>query len=242
MKVIVADDEAPARRLLVRLLETLGATVLAEADTGLAVLEAVGRARPDVILLDIHMPEMDGLELAARYAHLPPIVFVTAHDAHALRAFEVGAVDYLLKPVRLERLAEALHRAMGRGEGNPAVFPANALPPAQERTARVVTHSRGAIRFFDATTIDRFRAADKYTAFIVDGEEHLTDEPLTALEQRLASFGFVRMHRSELVRIAAVRALTHDAEGHHAELASGEIVEISRRMLAAVKEALGVAP
>ena len=140
--------------------------------------------------------------------------------------------------MHLERLAEALHRALGRGETNLPVFPANARAPAP----RVVTHARGAIRFFDATTIDRFRASDKYTSFLVDGEEHLTDEPLTALEERLQGFGFVRMHRSELVRIAAVRALTHDAEGHHAQLVNGEVVEISRRMLAAVKEALGVAP
>lgn len=235
MKVVVADDEAPARRMLIRLLQTLGAEVVAEAETGLATLEAVGRTRPDLILLDIHMPETDGLALAARYAHLPPIVFVTADDAHALTAFDVGAVDYLLKPVTLERLAAALHRVEGRR--GPSPFPTAApLPP------RVVIHTRGVIRFFDVATIDRFRAADKYTAFTVDGQEHLTEEPLTALEERLVPHGFVRVHRGELVRVAAIRALTHDDDGHRVHLADGQVVPVSRRLVTALRTALALPP
>jgi two-component system, LytTR family, response regulator len=240
MKVIVADDEAPARRALARMLGTLGAELVAEAENGLDVLEAVGRTRPDVILLDIEMPEMDGLELAARYASLPPIIFVTAHDAHALRGFEVGAVDYLLKPVALDRLATALHRASVRAERASQAFPRVQKPGPEPRTPRVVTHERGSIRFFDATTIDRFRASEKYTLFTVEGVEHLTNESLGALEQRLREFGFVRAHRSELIRVAAVRSLTQDADGYRAELASGAVVEVSRRLIASVKEALGL--
>jgi two-component system LytT family response regulator len=240
MKVIVADDEAPARRALIRMLGTLGAELVAEAANGLEVLEAVGRTRPDAILLDIQMPELDGLELAARYAYLPPIIFVTAHDAYALRGFDVGAVDYLLKPVALERLATALHRASTRHENVAQAFPSVRTPLPEPRTPRVITHERGAIRFFDATTIDRFRASDKYTVFTVEGVEHLTNEPLSALEQRLRDFGFVRVHRSELVRVSAVRSITQDAGGYHAQLASGAVVEVSRRLLASVKEALGL--
>jgi two-component system LytT family response regulator len=240
MKVIVADDEAPARRALVRLLGMLGAEVTAQAENGLEVLEAVGRTRPDAILLDIHMPEMDGLELAARYAHLPPIIFVTAHDEHALRAFEVGAVDYLLKPVALDRLATALHRVVARAESASQAFPAVERPAPEPRAPRVVSHERGVIRFFDATTVERFHAADKYTVFTAGAAEHLTDEPLNALEQRLQDFGFVRVHRSELIRIAAVRSLTQDDEGYHVHLASGVAVAVSRRLVAAVKAALGL--
>jgi DNA-binding LytR/AlgR family response regulator len=214
--------------------------VTAQAENGLQVLEAVGRTRPDAILLDIHMPEMDGLELAARYAHLPPIIFVTAHDEHALRAFEVGAVDYLLKPVALDRLATALHRVAARAESAAQAFPALEWPPAEPRAPRVVSHERGVIRFFDARTVDRFHASDKYTVFSADGAEHLTDEPLNALEQRLHDFGFVRVHRSELIRLAAVRSLTQDAEGYHVHLAGGAVVAVSRRLIASVKAALGL--
>jgi two-component system LytT family response regulator len=239
MRVLIADDEAPARRLLARLLGTLGVAVVAEAESGEAALDAAFRTKPDVILLDIHMPEMDGLELAARYAHLPPIVFVTADDAHALRAFEVGAIDYLLKPVRVERLAEALERAAIRAANEPVSFPAR--ESREQRPPRVVTHDRGATRFFDARAIARFQASEKYTVFWAEGEEHVTDEPLVALEARLAPHGFVRAHRSELIRVAAVRALTQDAGSYRAHLVDGQVVEVSRRLVASVKEALGLA-
>jgi DNA-binding LytR/AlgR family response regulator len=225
MKVVIADDEAPARRALARLVEKLGSVVVAEAETGLDVLAAVGEARPDVILLDIHMPDLDGVELATRFAHLPPIVFVTAHDEHAVRAFELGAVDYLLKPVTLERLAAALHRVAARD--------------IRVATPRIVTRERGALRVFDATRIDRYRATDKYTVFVVEGTEHASEEALSLLEERLRPFGFLRVHRSELVRVAAIEALRTDAAEHTLLLADGQVVPVSRRLLASVKTAIG---
>jgi DNA-binding LytR/AlgR family response regulator len=239
MKVVVADDEEPARRLLIRLLGQLGGiSVVAEAADGIEALAAVGREAPELLLLDIDMPELDGLELAARYAHLPPIVFVTAHDEHALRAFDVGAVDYVLKPVQLERLAKALARARERNAS--AAAPLEALLRTRGvEGARVLAQERGELLIFDATGIDRFHASDKYTMFSVDGREHLTEEPLTALEERLRAFGFLRVHRAELVRVAAIRALTSAPGGHQARLADGQVVRVSRRFLPDLKRALG---
>jgi DNA-binding LytR/AlgR family response regulator len=239
MKVVVADDEEPARRLLIRLLGQLGGiSVVAEASNGIEALAAVGREAPELLLLDIDMPELDGLELAARYAHLPPVVFVTAHDEHALRAFEVGAIDYVLKPVQLERLATALARARERNAS--AAAPLEALLRTRGVDgARVLAQERGELLIFDAMAIDRFYASDKYTMFSVDGREHLTEEPLTALEERLRAFGFLRVHRAELVRVAAIRALTSAPGGHQARLADGQIVRVSRRFLPELKRALG---
>jgi DNA-binding LytR/AlgR family response regulator len=240
MKVVVADDEEPARRLLVRLLGEIGGIeVVGEAATGVDALAIVGRTRPDVLLLDIDMPEMDGLELAARHADLPPVVFVTAHDEHAVRAFELDAVDYLLKPVGRERLAAALQRARARAGAGPA----DAALLAHARTdgiPRVVVRERDAILVFEATAIDRFHAADKYTLFTVEGREHATEESLLALEVRLAAHGFVRVHRGELVRISAIRALTTRDGMHEAQLRDGSSVRVSRRSLAALKAALGI--
>jgi DNA-binding LytR/AlgR family response regulator len=235
MRVLIADDEAPARRLLARLVQQLGSDVVGEVDSGLAVLAAVSSAAPDVILLDIHMPELDGIELAARYAHLPPVVFVTTHDEHAVRAFELGAVDYLLKPVRLERLATALHRVQARRA------PATPAPVPEAGARRVVTRDRDTIRVFDVASIDRFHATDKYTVFHVDGAEHVTEESLTALEQRLGPHDYLRVHRGELVKIAAITSLTSDDEGHFVMLRSGARVPVSRRLVSAVKDALGIA-
>src|SRR5262249_41072309 len=148
--------------------EAEGIEAVEEAADGQEALAAVDRMKPDLLLLDIHMPGLDGLELAAAYAHLPPVVFVTAHDEHAVRAFEVNAIDYLLKPVRPERLARSLERARGRS----AAESFRALPRSSEPDPpRVVTHERGTIRFFDARAINRFWASEKYTLFVSEGEE-----------------------------------------------------------------------
>ncbi len=240
MKVAIADDEAPARALLRRLLDELGGIeIVGEAATGLEALTLVGQTRPDVLLLDIDMPEMDGLELAARYARLPPIVFVTAHEEHAVRAFEVDAVDFVLKPVRRERLAAALARARTRaGAGAPE---ATALGHVRtDGVPRVVAHEGNTVLVFEITGIDRFSAAEKYTVFSVDGCEHMTEESLTGLEARLAEHGFLRVHRGELVRVAAVRALTSTGGEHEARLRDGTTLRVSRRSVAALKAALGI--
>jgi DNA-binding LytR/AlgR family response regulator len=182
------------------------------AGAKLEAIEVMAATRPDLLLLDIDMPELDGLALAARYAFVPPVAFVTAHDEHAVRAFELGAIDYLLKPVRVERLAQALERAAARvptGAGR-AAWPT--LPPSPTEIPRVVTHERGTTCLFDARAITRFRSADKYTIFVAGGAEHLTEEPLGAL--RSGDGGSV------------------------AELSDGQVVRISRRMVTPLKRAL----
>jgi two-component system LytT family response regulator len=239
MRVLVVDDELPARRRLTRMLAALdGIAAVDEATSSLEALAAVERARPDLLLLDIHMPGLDGLSLAARYADLPPVVFVTAHDEHAVAAFAVHAVDYLLKPVRPQRLAEAIDRARTRGPLPPGAF--NVLrSPARSTAPRVVTHQRGEIRFFDALTVTRFWAEAKYTMFRAHGGEHLTTESLSALADPLTSHGFVRVHRRELVRGSAIRALRLTGGVHTVELDDGQTPQVGRRAVAALKRLLG---
>jgi len=230
MKAMVVDDEAPARRRLARMLEAIdGVQVSAQLEDGDAVLLALERDWPDVIFLDIRMPGLDGVSLAQRGGDLPLIVFVTAYDQYAVRAFELEAVDYLLKPVRPERLAAAVARVRAR------------IPPrASEGVPRIVSASRGLFRVFDARQITRFWASDKYTSFRAEQSEHLTDESLNALEQRLVQHGFVRVHRAELVRLDAIRALrTHDG-GHEITLVDGQVARVSRRALTGIKSALGL--
>jgi DNA-binding LytR/AlgR family response regulator len=249
--VLVVDDEAPARRRLIRMLETLPEVMVAgeasDADTALAQVAAL---TPDLVLLDIQLPGMDGLALAARYADLPPIVFVTAHDEFAVRAFELDAVDYLVKPVRPERLAAAIERARRRGEvdrragearGATETLARLTTPRAGEApSTRVVVIERGALRLFDAREVTRFWASDKYTLFHAGGEEHLTQEPLSALAARLEPAGFMRVHRGELINVARVRAVRAEHGQHLAELDDGQAARISRRVLTAFKAALGV--
>lgn len=248
MKVLIVDDEAPARRRLIRMISAMAdVTVAGEAGDAEAALAQVAALAPDVALLDIRLPGMDGLALAARYAHLPPIVFVTAHDEFALRAFELDAVDYLVKPVRPERLTAALARVRRRLDARDAssaatlVRLAEAAPPAPPAAAsvRIVVVDRGALQLFDAHEVSRFWASDKYTLFLAAGEERLTQEPLAALAARLEPHGFMRVHRGELVNLARVRAVRSE-DGHHlAELDDGQVARVGRRVLTAFKAALG---
>lgn len=237
MRVCIVDDEAPARQRLSRMLETCGEVTIDEASDAMEALERLGQTAYDAVFLDIRMPGISGLELARSTRTLPPVVFVTAYGEHALEAFDVCAFDYLVKPVRRERLLETLTRLRLR-------TPRAVALPARDETAsvtvRVVAASAGKTSIFDASRITRFWAKDKYTWFNVDGREHLTDESLDALEERLRGVGFIRAHRAELVRIDAIRALERELGGTTLRLTTGESVAVSRRCLAQIKAVLGV--
>jgi DNA-binding LytR/AlgR family response regulator len=239
VRIVIADDEVPARRRLARLLaQAEGVELVGEAATGREALREAERTRPDAILLDIEMPDLRGLDVASRIDPGVAVVFVTAHEEHAVDAFDLAAVDYLLKPVRLERLIEALRRVRVRAAaraGAPPAVAGGAMP--DDDAARIVASTRGVTRFFDARSIVRFWSADKYTAFEADGEEQLVEEPLSALEQRLAPLGFVRVHRAHLVRRAAIREL-RALDRPEIELTDGAAVPVSRRLLGGLRAVL----
>ncbi|MDD3609577.1 MAG: LytTR family DNA-binding domain-containing protein [Halothiobacillaceae bacterium] len=236
MRILIADDEPLARERLARLLADLaGCEVVGEAADGEAVLASAPQLLPDVVLLDIDMPGPDGLEVARRLGEeaMPPaVIFVTAHPEHALSAFETHASDYLLKPVRVERLRAALERVarLNRaqvGQGAPA---------APART-HVVATLRGRRSLIPIEDVDYFEAGDKYvTAHHGEGES-VIDEPLKLLEAELGG-RFLRVHRGYLVSVSAIRALAHDGEGHHWLTLRGrpERIEVSRRHLKTVRE------
>lgn len=259
MRVLIVDDEAPARRRLVRQLRALpDVHVVGEAGDGLEALDAVAALAPDLLLLDVRMPELDGLALAQRHtAALPLIVFTTAYDAFAVQAFEVHAVDYLLKPIPQERLAQAIARAQvrhqqeGPGRAGTAAAPvaqvldalvlrqaAHKSPAAAPAVPRIATIERGTVRFFDARGLSRLYALDKYTAFCEGGNEHLTQEPLLSLEERLRPHGFLRVHRGELVNLARVRSLLCEDGAYALEFVDGQRARVSRRLAGTVKDAL----
>ncbi|MEM6992733.1 MAG: LytTR family DNA-binding domain-containing protein [Myxococcota bacterium] len=240
MKVIVVDDEAPARRRLVRMLNRIGGVaVVGDAGDAAGARALVLAQRPDVALLDIEMPEEDGLSLAA-WPEMPAIVFVTAHSEHAVRAFEMAAVDYLLKPVVQARLVAALERVRERGS---AALDRRELTKMLRSVVpvsvpRLTARSGSTLHVFDAREVTRIFARDKYAAFERDGEEYLLDESLTALEGRLAAHDFIRVHRSALVNLAHVVAL-HGSDGAaELELRDGGRVAVSRRLLPELRRRL----
>ncbi len=237
MRVLVVDDEAPARERLKSLLTALpGVECVGEAGDGAAALSAAREQNPDVVLLDIRMPGMDGMAAAHELAQLTPapaVIFTTAYSEHALEAFDAQALDYLLKPVRRERLQRALERAHGRGgEKSEVGDEAYLLSRLHGRELRV-----------PVAEVRYFQAADKYvSAYYMDnGEtiEAILEESLKSLEDRFGE-ALVRIHRNALVSRNYLRGIEQRADGVHVALLSGVEgrPEISRRHVAEIRRLL----
>lgn len=255
LKVLVVDDEPPARARLAQLLADCSASlpleVVGQAEGGVAAIEAVGRLRPDVVLLDIAMPDMNGIEVARHLAQTenpPAIVFVTAFDEHAVKAFEVQAVDYLMKPVRSERLLAALQRAQRVRPREPRLDElARSLGSARTHLS---VSERGRLVLVPIDDVVYLRAELKYVTIRTLAREYLTEESLTALEAEFRE-RFVRIHRNALVarrHIAGFQRVRARAdaegeggEGHWEILLRGldERLPISRRQWPTVKAASG---
>jgi len=237
LRLLIADDEPPLRDWLRRLLAEVApdAEIVAEAGDGDAALAQIEALRPDVAFLDIRMPGLSGLEVAAR-ASACRVAFVTAYDEFAVQAFEQAAVDYLLKPVTAERLA----RTMERLRAAPPAADHGALlreliarlDGAQPERLRWLRVGNGeAVEMVDVAGVDRFEAADKYTTVHVGAREWLIRTPLKELERQLDADAFWRVHRGTLLRVAAIKRVQRDLMGRlSAELQSGgRPVAISRR-------------
>ena len=246
MKILVVDDEAPARRRLLRMLAAVSdVEVVGEAGDGIEARAQIDAHAPDLVLLDIHMPELDGLSLA-RDPGMPAVVFTTAHAEHAVVAFELAAVDYLLKPIERERLERAIERVrehLARGDTRlDGAQVDHVLRAAQGRGApmRIAAKDGGRVRLFDVAEITCLLALDKYVAIEHEGREYLLDDSLAVLEPRLAPFGFVRVHRAALVNLAAVTAIVGDAGAAKVELKDGRSAPVSRRELPTLRRRLGL--
>jgi two-component system LytT family response regulator len=224
LRVLVVDDEAPARRKLLRLLsEDALVEVVAEADSGVAAVAAIAEHRPDLVLLDVQMPGMDGLEVtrALSAAHTPRIVFVTAHEQYAVRAFEVHAFDYLLKPVSRERFRDVLRRAREQsGQGDSALSARMRDRFAELRRVRsfadrLLVHEDGRARFVPVQDIAWVEADRNYLVLHCRAGTYTLRGTLDALEKTLDPKDFVRINRSSVVRLDAIRELHPWFHGEH---------------------------
>ncbi|MBL8946545.1 MAG: response regulator transcription factor [Myxococcales bacterium] len=247
--MLVVDDEAPARRRLCRLLAVLGEVVgVGAAADGVEARAQIDALAPDAVLLDVQMPELDGLALA-RGGAMPKVIFTTAHAQHAIEAFELAAVDYLRKPIERDRLRRAIDRVREHlGRAAPPEVPSvdDVLRAARGRAdapqaapARLAAREGGRVRMFDVGEITRLFAQDKYVVLRHDGREVLLDDSLAELEVRLAPHGFVRVHRSELINLAAVVSIVGEGSAARVELRDGQWAAVARRELPALRRRLG---
>jgi two-component system LytT family response regulator len=214
LTAIIVDDEQLARERVRTLLASAGGVkLLAECDGGRAAVEAIETNRPDLVFLDVQMPDLNGFEVleAVGAERLPGVVFVTAYDEYALRAFEVHALDYLLKPIDPGRFAAALHHAVDALRG-PATDRRlrdllDALGEREQQLDRLVVRSQGKIFFLKPAEIDWIEADGKYAQLHVGRESHVVRYPLKRLAVRLKEHGFVRVHRSAIVNADRIKEL-----------------------------------
>jgi two-component system response regulator AlgR len=247
IKVFIADDEEPARERLKELLadvaRELPTEIAGEAKNGLEAIERVPSSGAQVLLLDIQMPGMTGLEVARHLASLeraPVIVFVTAHDRHAVDAFELNALDYLLKPVRAERLAAALKKAAGGAAPGRGQLARAAAEGSEGARAYLSIVERNRIVLVPVRDIVFLRAEQKYVTLRTKEREHLIEEALVSLEKEFAD-RFVRIHRNCLVARAAIRGFERTGEGEEAGWAVvlegvAEQLPVSRRQWPMLRE------
>jgi two-component system response regulator AlgR len=243
LRVFIVDDEPPARSRLRDLLDDCNAQIaldiVGEAGNGQEALDKLTETTADVVLLDIRMPQMDGIEVAQHLNRLPKppvIIFTTAYDVYAIKAFELHAIDYLLKPIRLKRLFEALTRARDAVPVQTEVL--RELLPEPRRNLSI--HERGKIHLIPVEQVLFLRAELKYVTVRTAAHEHLVEESLTAMEKEFAT-RFVRIHRNCLVAKEAIEGFERGGE----EGGSGWMVKlkgleerlpISRRQQHIVKE------
>lgn len=244
MKVLIVDDELPARDRLRQLIEDdTGHTVVGEAANGQQALDVAAETKPDVVLLDIRMPGLDGIEVARHLNSLenpPAVIFATAYDEYAIDAFEANAVGYVLKPVRRERLEKAMQQAARIN--NSLISDIAESSGLNSQRNHICARVLDQLILIELQNISRFNADQKYVRVFHDGGEHLIDESLKALETEFAD-QFVRIHRSALISIAHIQAIQKTSDGQmmvalrDAPQGADSLI-ISRRHLADVKRRL----
>lgn len=246
MRTLIVDDEAPARERLKRYLAALeGVEVIGEARDGEHAVQMIEAQSPELVLLDIQMPGLDGFGVVDALVDPPPIIFVTAYDQYAIRAFEVHALDYLLKPFSRERLAKAIHRAqeaLAEGQDvNAQLRPLLEGLAAEGRyLTRLAVRDRASIRVLDAGEVDWIGLKDELVMVHVGDQAYPIRRTLTELEARLDPKRFFRAHRSAIVNLDRVQEIIPWFKGGYIlRLATGTEVDLSRAQARALRKMLG---
>ena len=247
--IAIVDDEPPARARLKRLLaDHADVRITAECGDGVSAVQTIEAAAPDLVLLDIQMPELDGFDVlqALDVARLPEIIFVSAFDQYALRAFRVHALDYVVKPVEADRLSEALDHARRRLRDRRASDEAGLtgllrdLSKDRPYLSRIPVRAEGRVRVVDLAEVDWLGAADNYVSLHAGTREYLVRDTIAQIEQRLDPAVFVRIHRSTIVRLDRIVELLPELHGdYQVKLKNGATLALSRTFRPRLEERFG---
>lgn len=237
MKALIVDDEPIARQILREALEGFSQVeIVGEAGSGVEALAAIHDREPDVVFLDLQMPDLDGFGVAKalRRDRLPLVVFVTAYDKHALEAFETGAVDYLLKPIRQERLAAALERVKAQLSGVKAA----ARETAPAGAPRKIVGRLGSDQYLlDPSEVIAFVADGELVYIVTAQQRYLANQPLRAIEERLTSNTFRRIHRRTIINTDHIRRISPlSSKRWQLKMSNGIEVVVSKRMAGVIRQ------
>ncbi len=241
-KAVIVDDEELARDFLKELLRAHPEIELvAECANGFEAVKAIAETRPDLLFLDVQMPKLDGFEVLELIDHAPAVIFITAYDQYAMRAFDAQAVDYLLKPFGAERFERALERAKARvGERGAGVALAHAARHREQRVERIVVKDGTRVHIIPIDKLDYVEAQDDYVALHSGGRSYLKQQPIAGVEAMLDPARFVRIHRSSIVNLERVtRIEPYAKDSRIAILTDGTRLPVSRSGYARLMEAMG---
>jgi two-component system LytT family response regulator len=245
IKILIIDDEAPAREIIKHYLkEVESVEVIAECSDGFTGLKKISAVKPDLVFLDIQMPRLTGIEMIEVLTEKPEIIFTTAYDQYALRAFELNAVDYLLKPFPIKRFLEATKKAIDKirsGQGNQV--PANQLfkksPEASTPVSRIVVRKANSINIISVDQIRYVAAEDDYVMIYHAEGKDLKQQTMKFYEDNLPRADFVRIHRSYIVKVEEIKQIEpYGKDNHIAILHSGDKLPVSRAGYKHLKEEL----
>jgi len=245
IRIAIIDDEAPARELIKHYLNELDyVEVIAECADGFSGLKMISSMKPDLVFLDIQMPRLTGIELVEVLTEKPEIIFSTAYDQFAVRAFELNAVDYLLKPFQKRRFLEAVNKAIdkihsGKGNKEPANQILKKKPDSSSPVSRVVVRKGNAINLIPVEQIKYVEAQDDYVMIYHSEGKALKQETMKYYEENLPTADFIRIHRSYIVKVLEIKLIEpYGKDTHVAILHSGDKIPVSRAGYKHLKEEL----
>ncbi|UII80398.1 LytTR family DNA-binding domain-containing protein [Flagellimonas sp. CMM7] len=233
-KVIIVDDEEPARKLIKEFLQPYkDLVIIEECNNGVDAVKAINTFKPDLVFLDIQTPGFTGFEVLQRLQEMPQIIFSTAYDQYAFKAFEVHAVDYLLKPFKQERFDEAIEKIMTNDKGylNQIQTLVNGLNEQETHLTNILVSVRNKLINIPIANIIYIQADGNYAKLILEKSSHLTSYGLSKLEEKLNPQQFIRVHRSTVININAVKEAYSYPSSYELIMTNGDIVKVSRSYL-----------
>ncbi len=238
-KVIIVDDEKPARSLIKEFLEShKDLVIIEECNNGVDAVKAINTFKPDLVFLDIQMPGFTGFEVLQRLEKMPQIIFSTAYDQYAFKAFEVHAVDYLLKPFKQERFDEAIQKIMNNDKSYLLQIQTlvNGLKEQETNLTNILVSVRNKLVNIPVNTITYIKADGNYAKLILEKDAHLTSYGLSKLEQKLNPQQFIRVHRSTVININAVKEAYNYPSSYELIMTNGDMVKVSRSYLENIRK------